>query len=279
MNRSSETTGAPTPALTTAVKKLLRPLVGLLLDHGLTYAWLTRVLKYIYVDIAESEFNLPGKELTDSRISILTGLHRKDIKRIRSEEKTNFDPPESIFIGAQLVAAWTTDARFVNSKGKPLALKRLESSDETSEGNFEELFRSVTRDIRPRAFLDEWLRLGVVSLDDEDRVSLRVEAFVPAKGFDEKAFFLGRNIHDHLATARSNVQADMPPFLERSVYYDQLSEESIEKLRDMVTERGMDTLLAINKEALKLQQKDKRNRKKKGRMSFGVYFFKSDLDD
>ena len=65
--------------------------------------------------------------------------------------------------------------------------------------SFETLVASVNTDIRPRAVLDEWLRLGVVQIDDSDQVCLVVDAFVPEKGLDEKAFLFGQNIHDHLA--------------------------------------------------------------------------------
>ncbi len=271
--------GAPTPALTRAVKQLLRPLVGLLLDNGLTYGWLTKVLKVIYVDVAESEFGLEQKRQTDSRISLLTGVHRKDVRRLRSEDKENFEPPPSIFIGAQLVALWTTQNQFLDSSGKPASLPRLSSNvEEGDTPSFESLVTLVSKDIRPRAILDEWLRLGAVSLGDDDRVRLEVDAFIPAKGFEEKAFYLGKNVHDHMAAARSNVQSTEPPFLERSVYYDQLSEASIEELSTLSEQEGMALLKKLNTRALQLQKQDIKSKTTGNRMNFGLYFF-SDKDD
>lgn len=49
----------------------------------------------------------------------------------------------------------------------------------------------MSKDIRARSVLDEWLRLGIAHLDDQDRVRLNAEAFVPARGFEEKAFYFG----------------------------------------------------------------------------------------
>lgn len=281
MNTESDNSasGAPTPALTRAVKQLLRPLVGLLLDNGLTYSWLTKVLKMIYVDVAESEFGLEQKPQTDSRISLLTGVHRKDVRKLRSEDKENFDPPASIFIGAQLVAIWTTNERFLDTSGRPAPLPRLSSNVENADASsFENLVTLVSKDIRPRAILDEWLRLGAVSLDQDDRVCLEIDAFIPAKGFDEKAFYLGKNVHDHMAAARSNVQSTEPPFLERSVYYDQLSEASIAELADLSEKEGMALLKKLNKRALQLQKQDIKSKNTGKRMNFGLYYF-SDKDE
>ena len=93
----------------------------------------------------------------------------------------------------------------------------------------EGLVESVSKDIRPRVVLDEWLRLGVARIelvDDQELVRLNVEAFVPASGFDEKAFYFGRNLRDHIATAAGNLAGVDPSRLERSVYYDDLTAES-----------------------------------------------------
>lgn len=73
-------------SLKTAIYTVLRPLVGLLMEHGLTFPWLSGVLKSVFVDVAEKEFRLPDKRQTDSRITLLTGVHRKDVRRIRRQE-------------------------------------------------------------------------------------------------------------------------------------------------------------------------------------------------
>lgn len=176
--KNNQAVGAPNPALTRAIKQLLKPLVGILLDNGLTYLWLTKVLKVIYVDVAEAEFSLPDKAQTDSRISLLTGVHRKDVRRLRVADKNRFEPPSSIFLGVQLVAIWTTEPHFMDQSGKPAPLARLSGGRSVS---FEELVRLVSKDIRPRAILDEWLRLGAVSINEYDEVCLKVDAFIPAR--------------------------------------------------------------------------------------------------
>ena len=247
--------GGPPEALSRAVEKLLRPLVGLLLEHGLTYIWLTGVLKRIYVDVADKEFALDGKKQTDSRITLLTGVHRKDVRRFRQSPLEEAPPPASVYLGAQLVALWTSDKRFLATGGIPKALPRQSRDD--SGVSFEDLVTSVSKDIRPRAVLDEWMRLGVVEIDDSDRVHLKQEAFIPSQGFDEKAFYLGRNIHDHLAAARHNVQGNTSPHMERGVYYDDLTPDSVNKLSVLAELEGMQALKKVNSRARRLQNRDK----------------------
>jgi len=269
----SSQTGAPAP-LVAAVRKILRPLVGFLLDHGLTYTWLSGLLKSIYVEVAEKEFALAGKEQTDSRITLLTGVHRKDVRRLRREPREDESPPASIFLGAQLVALWLSDKRFCDSKGQPRPLQRRPEGGKRN--SFEDLVTSVSTDIRPRAVLDEWLRLGAVEIDDKDRVQLKTEAFVPAKGFEEKVFYFGRNLHDHMAAARLNVQGKLPSFLERSVYYDELTPESVQSLAELSEREGMKTLKELNRRARQLQARDRKSGRGTHRMNFGVYFYESE---
>lgn len=265
------TAAGPPEALTKAIEKLLRPLVGLLLEHGLTYTWLTGVLKRIYVDVAVKEFALDGKRQTDSRITLLTGVHRKDVRQFRADPLSDAPPPASVYLGAQLVALWTSDDRFLDDDEKPLSLWRLPRED--GEPSFEDLVTSVSKDIRPRAVLDEWARLGVVDVDDNGRVSLRQDAFIPSQGFDEKAFYLGRNIHDHLAAARHNVAGKLPPYMERSVYYDDLTAGSVAKLTEIAEQEGMQALKNINTRARRLQKRDKGSADARFRMNFGLYFY------
>src|SRR4028118_1391499 len=63
--------------------RLLRPLVRLLIRNGITFPAVTELLRELYVNVAEHDFTLPGKDQTDSRVSLLTGVHRKEVRRLR----------------------------------------------------------------------------------------------------------------------------------------------------------------------------------------------------
>ena len=263
--------------LVAAVRRVLRPLIRLLLSHGLTYPWLSDLLKEIFVEVADKEFQLDRKRQTDSRISLLTGVHRKDVRRLRSMASNTREPtPAAVSLGAQLVGRWLSDARFHDADGNPLPLHRLASKG--GELSFDSLVASVSKDIRARAVLDEWLRLGVVRLDEEERVVLHVDAFVPAQGFDEKAHYFGQNVHDHLAAAASNLIGERAPFLERSMHYDTLTPESARELAIAAEKLGMHALKTANRRAAQLADNDADANDARMRVTFGVYFYAEPME-
>jgi len=262
----------PPKALADAIRHLLYPLVRFMLSRGVTYPFFAEMLKGIFVDVAEREFKLGGKAQTDSRISLLTGVHRKDVRRLRPIVAGEAEHmPQAVSLGAQLVAAWLSLPRFTDGAGHALPLARLARNG--GEPSFEGLVASVSKDIRSRVVLDEWLRLGVVRLDAADRVILQTEAFVPQKGFDEMLFYLGHNLHDHAAAAVHNVLGESPPFLERSVHYDALQPGSVAELATLADKLGGQALLALNRQAMALEQRNAGAAVPARRITFGVYFY------
>ena len=261
--------GLPKP-LISALRRLLRPLVRLLIAKGVGLAALMELLKEAYVDVALNEFPVEGKKQTDSRVSLLTGVHRKDVKRLRERPTEKMAAPRSIGLGGQIVSRWLGSKETTDKKGQPLPLPRKTDSRGPS---FEALVSGVSKDVRPRALLDEWLRLGVAHLDEDDRVVLNRMAFVPEKGFEEKAFYFGRNIHDHLAATAHNLLEEGNPTLERSVHYTGLTEESATELAEAAERSGMKALLEMNRLALELAEKDKGRATATRRINFGLYFF------
>ena len=265
-------TATPSPALVRALRRVLRSLVRLMLAHGITYTYVCEMLKALFVDIADKDFRIDHHPPTDSRVSLVSGVHRKEVSRLRQEMATDTEmAPSVVSLGAQLVAVWLSSPPYLDESGQPKPLARFVS--EGGDASFEALVAGVNSDIRPRVVLDEWLRLGVVRFDEQKQVCLNAEAFVPAAGFDEKAFFLGHHLHDHVAAAASNLIGANKPFLERSVHYDALSLESIALLAKQSEQLGMTALLALNKSAMKLEKADASSAELRQRMTFGIYYY------
>jgi hypothetical protein len=260
-----------------ALRRALRPLVRLMLGKGVTYLQITELLKGLFVEVAERDFPVPGKAQTDSRISLLTGIHRKDVKRLRAEILPEAPMPETISLGMRLAAAWG-ETPFATEEGEPLPLARL--SSQASTVSFESLVASVSKDIRARAVLDEWLRLGVVELDAEDRVCLKSGAFVPQRGFDEKAFYLGLNLHDHAAAIADNLEIDggVSPWLERCVHYDAVHADDLAQLRKDAESGAMRLLRNINRKAADSESRVTDDSTPRKRLTLGVYFYADDSD-
>lgn len=268
----------PSPALVSALRRLLRPLVHLMVARGITYPHLSDLLKGLFVEVAESDFRLEGKPPTDSRVSLVSGVHRKDVSRMRSRLQRREAPPAAtVTLASQVFSRWLGDPAWRNGRGAPRPLPRLAS--EGGERSFEALVAGISSDIRPRVVLDEWLNRGLVTLDDRDRVCLNVQAFVPARGDDDKLFYFALHLHDHAAAASHNLLGG-DPFMDRSVHAEGLSPESVAGLKALAAEHGMQTLLALN-EAVQAAERRDRTRPDdapRERFTLGVYMYAAPED-
>jgi hypothetical protein len=275
--------GAPSRAVVEALRKLLRPLVKLMLTQGITFPYLSDLLKGLFVEVAEHDFRLDGKPPTDSRVSLVSGVHRKDVSRLRNAAAHETPAVSSVVpLRAQLVAQWMGNLRYCQEDGQPRPLPRLIS--EGGDLSFEALVTSVNNDIRSRVVLDEWLHQGLASIDEAGRVCLNTQAFVPSEDAQEKAFYLGHNLHDHAAAAVHNVLGNQTPFMERSVHYSGLTSTSVQKLQSLSQALGMQTLLTVNKAAKEAEEADHLAVKAPDQMAadqrftLGVYFFATPMD-
>lgn len=271
INKNDPKPGPASATLISALQHMLRPLVRLLLAHGIGYATMMEIMKSVFVKVAEKDFRIAGKTQTDSRISLLTGVHRKDVKRLRQGTDDRLQQSSQDSLSAQLFALWTGSPEFLDAAGQPKPLQRL--AGRKNAPSFESLVSSISKDIRPRAVLDEWLRIGAVELDLDDRVHLNLDAFIPKKGLEEKAFYFGHHMHDHMAAIAHNLTDGTPPFLDRCAFYGQLSESSVEELAASARKAGMQALQGINRRALELKSADSGKPGDKRRMTFGVYFY------
>lgn len=262
-------------ALVKAVTLLCKPLIRLLIEKGVTFPQFRELMKTLYVDVANEHFSLDNKQPSDSRIFVLTGVHRKDIKRIRElAEQDELPITSSASLSGEIVARWTSMAEYLDEKGKPRQLLRTEKDNQPG---FDQLVSSVSKDVRPKVVLDEWLRLNMVSIKG-DYVALSRSAFVSNKEFNDMAYYLGHNVHDHLASCVNNILVNDDPMIERSVYYASLTEKSVNKLRSIANKKGNELLQHLNKQAIKLYDADKLKEDANYRMRLGVYWFQAPLN-
>ncbi len=233
-----------TSAVLSAVRHILRPLAKLMLAQGITFATIAELLKQVLVETAQKDFPVPGKVTNDSRISVLTGVHRKDVKRLRQQRGPEANVPKTVSLGSQVVNVWLTESRWLEADGSPRVLHK--SAGSTAEPGFEELAECVSKDVRPRAILDELVRVGAVTLWQDKRVQLNAAAFIPHEGVEEKLYYLERTAYAHLMASVHNVQGGKPPFFDRIVHYDKLPPEALPGLRELVDIESMRMLRAVN---------------------------------
>jgi Family of unknown function (DUF6502) len=259
-----------------ALKRVFRPFVKLMLANNLTYTFAIDVVKTLFVEVADEDFAIDNKRQTDSRISLMSGVHRKDVRRLR-DLKPNVEDvmPDNVSLGAQIIALWNANEKYLNAEGMPKPLARFAAAN--ADASFEGLVRSVSTDIHPRAVLDEWLRLGIAKVDAENFVHLTTDMFIAQEGFEEKVYYFAHNLHDHAQAAISNVQGQQTSFLERCVHYDTLTVDSIDQIAEIAKKLGMKNLRDINKAADTLAVKDKDDANATKRMTYGIYFYHEEM--
>ncbi len=167
-----------------------------------------------------------------------------------------------------MINTWISARKWLDKNKQPLPLPR--QSARKGLKSFETLVESVSKDVRPRALLDELLRSGLVEVRD-DIVHLKTSAFVPKDNFEDTLYYLERGVTSHLDAAVSNVAFNgQPAYFDRMVHYDTIEADKISQLVSSVDTEGMKLLKHINTQA-----KNSSNKKSERPHSFtlGVYVF------
>ena len=256
------------------LRGLLRPLVRTMIARGLTAPVVYGLLKRVFVEVAEENFALDDKPLTDSRIAMLTGVHRKDIRTIRAEGDGGAgEARRKSALLATVIGQWMTVPDFTD-QGKPIALPR--SAD--TGPDFDALVRTVSKDVRPRTVLDELIHAGLVTEAEDGLLHLQTDAVVGASSTPEKEAFFAANVGDHLAAAAENLLSDSPPFYERSVFYNQLTPDAVDRIEAEARTQAQALLESLNRDSSALHRRDKDAAGPRQRYRLGIYFYREDTD-
>ena len=267
--------GLPAPELATqAIAQVLQPLARLMIDHGLQLPSMMEMLKKALVDEAQGVYGLADKGSSDTRIALLTGVHRKDVKRLRAAPASAGPASPMVPLAASVVARWISEPRFLNADQTARALARTPGRGSAGEPDFTTLVAEVSRDVGARAVLDELERLGVVERRDDGYVALKTTAFVPQEGLSESFHFLGGNVSDHLSAAVHNLTPDRrgPLMLDQSAFSQDLSAEQAALLQQQARRLWATALQQFLQTATVAEQRSEGQQGPRHRVRFGVYF-------
>lgn len=261
-----------TSAFEKALRGVLRPLVRAMIAKGVTAPVFYRIVKQTYVDVAGDDL---GEAATDSRISVTTGVHRRDVKAMRLEgDPDAANTRRKVSMLGTVVGRWLSGDDTTDENGSPMPLPRSGQDGVT----FETLVQSVSRDVRPRTVLDELVHQKIATLDD-DMVALSVDALVGPADIDQRVHFFSLNVGDHMSAAVENLLSEKPSHFERAVFYNSLSEASIAEIEAEARKQSNDVLLDINKRARTLQDRDVNAGAGTNRFRFGVFFYREDEEE
>lgn len=271
-------THANVQALSAVVLRILRPLVRILLRNGISYGTFADVAKWVYIDVARQEFGIGDRKQSTSRVSILTGLSRKEVTRVRKLQRPN-DPrsDEQYNRAARVIAAWLREPDFIDAEGQPAILPMSGRG-----ATFSELVRRFSGDIPARAIRDELMRVGALEQLEDGRIRLLARAYIPKSSEIDKIHILGTDVSHLISTIDHNLRPETPePFFQRKVAYDNLPQEVLPQLRRL-TVRKAQALLENMDRWLARHDRDTNPAvagTERSRAGIGIYYFEEPFSE
>jgi uncharacterized protein DUF6502 len=272
-DRATMNEGA-TDQLIWAATATLRPLVKRLLDIGVPFGRVQARLRELFVEVAETEFVLPGRPQTDSRISLLTGINRKEVRRIRSAGGEEGPRSFTMNYATSLISRWLTDPQTTDRSGRPRPLPYSAAKGPS----FMKLARTVTADLAPGVLLDQLVSSGAVELRDGSIVVLKSDAYVPKRATTDMLQILAEDPAELIDTILRNTFAEAEELLlQRKVYYDNLGSDAAKRIRAQMRREGERFLRRVNR-LLARHDRDRNPKAARGERYYagmGVYFFEA----
>jgi hypothetical protein len=258
--------------LIAAVLRLLRPLARILLRHGVSFSTFSDLAKWTYVDVATREFGIEGRKQSTSRVSVITGLSRREVMRVRKLPRPDVTAgTEKHNRAARVIAAWRREGDFHDSSGNPAPLPM-----EGAGATFSELVKRFSGNVPPRAILDELIHVDAVERRQDGKIGLLARAYIPRKIEAHKLNILGTDVQHLIATIDHNLNPDTTdPIFQRKVAYDNLPDEILPEFRRRFAKKAQ-ALLESADHWLAQRDRDLTPTVRgngRNRAGFGIFFF------
>ena len=269
----------PSNFLYKAIFKLMQPLVRIFLRNGMPFAAFSEIAKQAYVKVAEKEFAVPGKKQTNSRISTITGLTRKEVQRIKSldEEQDSAGLVERYNRAARVVFGWVHDPKYSRNSTTSIDLPLDGESP-----SFSTLVKEYSGDMPPRAILDELIQVGVAKKLPDENIRLLERAYIPKASAMEKLQYLGSDVSGLISTMDRNIYLEeKKPFFQRKVFYDNLTIESTEVIQKILADKGQYLLEILDQHMAENDRDINPDVKGTGKKAAGIglYYFEEEQDN
>lgn len=222
------------------LEQLLQVLARLLMARSVGFPEAEAMLARAYVDAA-MRWHVRDERPTASRLYMLTGIHRKKIAPLLEPRSRSSSAPSL----SQLVRdRLSGDPRLLDRRGnlKPLALARKDGG----ELSFEAVVESVSKDIRPRAVLDQWLASGMARLDERGRLCMDLRSEKVGYAEDAKAELVDRVVRPALSAVVASLLQTRERSSTMALHVDELHPDDAHALQMEWRERLRGELMRFN---------------------------------
>lgn len=167
-----------------AAKTMLRPVIRILIHNGVTYSEFCKLAKMLFVDVCANDFGLQGRPTNMSRIATMTGIDRKEVKRVKDAladadlVQDNQNEQDRL---TRILSAWHQDALYLDESGEPLDIP----IDSTTHKNFTALVKAYGGDIPVSTILKELINSDCVERLANEQLRVLKRFYVPANNNPE----------------------------------------------------------------------------------------------
>jgi len=253
-------------------RTLFRPLARILIRNGVAFGTLSEWAKKVYVDVAFEEFGESGKKQTISRVSALTGVFRKEVKRLHElDEEADEGSAQRYNRAIRVISGWVNDAKYQEGIGVPRELPV-----EGDKGSFAALVKEYSGDIPTKAMLSVLKAAGTVSETADGNIRLEKNAFIPGDDQQDKIHILGTDVSELIETIDHNITADPDDLrYQRKVSNAAVHADALPVFRNLSAKKSqelleeLDAWLARNE----IHPKDDDYEDKARYVSLGIYYY------
>lgn len=262
-----------------ACRHILNPIVRFLLRHRVTWKEFADLSKDVFVDVARSDYGLQGRPTNNSRVSMLTGLSRREVTRVRDriqdDGQVPVDRPGSRL--SQILTGWHLDDEFTDSAGKPKDLPPT-----GLKGSLQSLLKRYAGDLPHSALKKEMLHEGLMEELSGGELRVLKRDYTYQAVDPEIISQMAIALHDHAATLVHNLNTERQsrPRFEGIAENVKISSRAAAGFMKLVEERGMEFLGEID-EWLSQHQFDERKHKsgREIRLGVGVYLICDEMKE
>jgi hypothetical protein len=212
------------------LRMLLLPVVRFCLRRAVKFQEFSSIAREIFIEAARRELLAKDASASTSRLSVVTGLTRREVDRLVKSAPAAAEEQNLII---KVLGQWNGDRGFLDAHGNPKTL-----TFEGLESQFAKLVGLVSKDLNHHTVLFEMERLGFV-VRQEDKVKLVIPAYITRENAKEGAQMLGSDVEDLVRAVETNVLESVKlPHLHARTEYDNIAPEKLPEIQRWLLEFG-----------------------------------------
>ena len=229
---------------TAALRLLFRPIARVMLRAGVNWQELADICKATYVEVATEDFGIRGRPTNVSRVAILTGLSRREVRRLRNLlQEENVAVFTRMNYATRVLAGWHQDEEFLGADGKPVPLP---PTGET--GSFESLCDKYSGDVAATTMLKELKHVGAVAEDEDGTLTVQMRTYMPTLMDPERMLSSGSVLEDMGYTIAYNLHRsdEDPGRFERRATNTRIPAKELPEFREFIETEGQEFLERVD---------------------------------